>query len=53
MYHGVKQGDNLEIQNAVFSKRKTSQNYRLFHCHAPNKINSELFSEKGQELGML
>ena len=29
LYHGVMQGDNLEIQNAVFSKQKTSQNWKL------------------------
>ena len=29
LYHGVTQGDNSEIQNAVFSKRKTSWNWKL------------------------
>ena len=29
LYHGVTQGDNSEIQNAVFSKRKTSWNSKL------------------------
>ena len=29
LYHGVTQGDNSEIQNAIFSKRKTSWNSKL------------------------
>ena len=29
MYHGVTQGDNSEIQNAVFLKQKTSWNWKL------------------------
>ena len=29
LYHGVTQVDNSEIQNAVFSKRKTSRNWKL------------------------
>ena len=29
LYHGVTQGDNSEIQNAVFSTRKTSRNCKL------------------------
>ena len=29
LYHGVTQGDNSEIQNAVFSKRKASWNWKL------------------------
>ena len=29
LYDGVTQGDNLEIQNAVFSKRKTSRNSKV------------------------
>ena len=28
-YHSVTQGDNSEIQNAVFPKRKTSWNWKL------------------------
>ena len=29
LYHGVMQGDKSEIQNAVFSKQKTSWNWKL------------------------
>ena len=29
LYHGVTQGDNSEIQNAVFSKQKTLWNWKL------------------------
>ena len=29
LHHGVTPGDNSEIQNAIFSKRKTSWNSKL------------------------
>ena len=47
LYHGVVQGNNSEIQNAVFSKRKTSWNRKLekglvlSHLQPPLDKNSE------------